>query len=113
MVVTPSEKVLPEAGPAVCVMEAPPQLSLTVGAVQVATALQAAPALRMMFPGQLAIRGAWVSLTVTLKEQVGAVPELQVTVVVPTGKNELEAGEQVIVPQSPVLEGENATMAPH
>lgn len=65
-----------------------------------------------MLAGQVML-GACVSLTVTLNEQLGAVPEVQVTVVVPTGKNELDAGEQVIVPQSPVLDGEYVTIAPH
>jgi hypothetical protein len=63
-----------------------------------------------MFPGQV-IEGGWVSLTVTVKLQTlvgwytippagslaagggGAVP-VQVTVVVPTGKNEPDAGLQ-------------------
>ena len=65
-----------------------------------------------MFAGQVML-GGWVSLTVTVNEQLGAVPEVQVTVVVPTGKNELDAGEQLIVPQSPVLDGEKPMIAPH
>ena len=44
--------------------------------------------------------GATESLTVTLNEQVSALPEasvaIQVTVVVPTGNTEPEAGLQVI-----------------
>jgi hypothetical protein len=51
-----------------------------------------------MFAGQV-IAGGWVSLTFTVKLQLGPAEVLQVTVVVPTGKNELDAGEQVTVPQ--------------
>jgi hypothetical protein len=43
-----------------------------------------------------------VSLTVTVNEQDGPLVVVQVTVVVPTGKNEPEDGEQVTVPQSTV-----------
>jgi hypothetical protein len=51
-----------------------------------------------MFAGQV-ILGGWVSTTVTVKLQLGPAVELQVTVVVPTGKKEPDAGLQVIVPQ--------------
>jgi hypothetical protein len=53
-----------------------------------------------MFAGQVIVGGC-VSLTVTVKLQVGPALLLQFTVVVPTGKNDPEAGEQVIVPQEP------------
>lgn len=49
-----------------------------------------------------------MSLTVTVNEQSGlaVVPDaLQFTVVMPTGKKEPEAGEQVTVPQSPLVVG--------
>jgi hypothetical protein len=49
--------------------------------------------------------GACVSLTVTVKLQLGPVVVLQVTVVVPLAKNEPDAGVQVIVPQLPVVVG--------
>ena len=78
--VVPTGKALPEAGPAVRTMEAPEQLSLTVGAVQVATALQEAPALRLMSLGQPAITGAVLSATVTVKEQVLVLPAASVAV---------------------------------
>ena len=52
------------------------------------------------------IVGGWVSLTVTVKVQVvGPDVAVHVTVVVPTGKNEPDAGEQVTVPQEPVVVG--------
>jgi hypothetical protein len=46
-----------------------------------------------------------MSFTVTVKEQLGPAVVVQVTVVVPTGKNEPEAGEQVTVPHVPVVVG--------
>ena len=46
-----------------------------------------------------------MSFTVTVKVQVGPAVVVQLTVVVPKGKNEPEAGEQVIVPQSPLAVG--------
>jgi hypothetical protein len=53
------------------------------------------------FGGQVML-GSCVSLTVTVKLQVARLPDesvtLQVTVVVPLGKNEPEAGEQTGVP---------------
>ena len=78
--VVPTGKALPEAGPAVCAMEAPEQLSDTVGAVQVAIALQEAPAKRLMLLGQSAITGAVLSTTVTVKEQVLVLPAASVAV---------------------------------
>jgi hypothetical protein len=48
--------------------------------------------------------GACVSLTVTLKLQVGPAELVQVTFVTPTGKKEPEARSHLIVPQ-PVPEG--------
>ena len=70
MVVVPRGKVLPEAGPAVRVMVAPEQLSVTVGEVQVATAPHEASAFRLMLIGQATITGGVLSTTVTVKEQV-------------------------------------------
>ena len=58
----------------------------------------------MMVVGQVIVGGC-VSLTVTVKLQLGPAVAVQVTVVVPTGKNEPEGGEQVIVPQVPVEVG--------
>ena len=45
-----------------------------------------------MFAGQVMV-GCVLSTTVTVKEQVEPEAELTFTVVVPTGKNEPEAGE--------------------
>jgi hypothetical protein len=56
------------------------------------------------FAGQATV-GARLSFTVTVNEQVGPALEVTLTVVVPTGKNEPEAGVEVIVPQSPEATG--------
>jgi hypothetical protein len=57
--------------------------------------------------------GGCVSLIVMVNEQLGPDVVLQVTVVVPTGKNEPDAGEQVTVPQPADAVGANVTTAPH
>ena len=50
--------------------------------------------------------GFWVSVTVTVKLQLGPALVVQVTVVTPTGKLIPDAGVQVtIAPQSPVVVG--------
>lgn len=67
----------------------------------------------VMLAGQVIV-GACVSLTVTVNEQLGPAVVVQVTVVVPFGKKEPEAGEQVIVPQLPEAVGAGyVTVAPH
>jgi hypothetical protein len=66
----------------------------------------------MIFAGQV-IAGGWVSLTVTVKEQVEPVEDEQLTFVVPFGKNEPETGEQVTVPQPVPLGAGYITTAPH
>ena len=58
--VVPMIKVLPGAGPAVCVMEAPVQLSETVGTVQDTMELSVKP-LTLMSPGQPEITGGRIS----------------------------------------------------
>ena len=78
--VTPKGKVLPGAGPVVRVMVAPVQLSVTVGAVQVAVAVQAAPWFTLMLAGQPVISGLVASTTVTVKEQVTVLPAPSVAV---------------------------------
>jgi hypothetical protein len=50
------------------------------------------------------IAGGCVSFTVTVKEQLGPLV-VQVTVVVPTGKNDPDAGLHVTVPHVPVVVG--------
>ena len=63
-------------------------------------------AVTVMLDGH-AIAGAWVSLTVTENEHDAELPDgsvaVQVTVVVPTGKNEPAAGEQETVVWPPQL----------
>src|SRR5262245_8228633 len=66
-----------------------------------------------MVLGLSVIWGASVSMTVTVKLQLVPVPLPQVTVVVPTGKNDPEAGVQLTVPQLPVTVGAKLTIAPH
>jgi len=51
------------------------------------------------------IAGGCVSLTVTVNVQLGPAEAVQVTVVVPTGKNDPDGGVQVMVPQVPELVG--------
>jgi hypothetical protein len=51
------------------------------------------------------IDGGWVSLTVTVKLQLGPAEVVQVTVVTPLSNVDPEAGVQVTVPQSPVAVG--------
>ena len=51
------------------------------------------------------IEGACVSFTVTVNEHVSVVlwpMNMQVTLVVPLGKNEPLAGEQIVPPQPPL-----------
>ena len=51
------------------------------------------------------ITGGCVSFTVIVNVQLGPATVVQVTVVVPTGKNEPDGGLQVTVPQVPVVVG--------
>ena len=102
-VVTPTGKQLPEGGLQTTVT--PGQLSDAV--VVKLTTTQGSPgfgvtAVRLH---EQVITGGCVSLTVTVNVQVGPAVLVQVTVVVPTGKNEPDAGLQVIVPQVPVEVG--------
>jgi hypothetical protein len=59
---------------------------------------------KRMFAGQVTV-GGWVSLTVTVKVQLGPAAALQVSVVVPLGKELPLAGEQVTTPQAPEVVG--------
>ena len=52
-------------------------------------------------------------MTVTVNEQFGPAVVVQLTVVVPFGKNAPEAGEQVTVPQPDVAVGAKVVTAPH
>lgn len=55
--------------------------------------------------GQVVIVGACASTTVTVKLQAGPAVVVQFTVVVPTGKNDPEDGEQITVPQPAPKDG--------
>lgn len=101
-VVVPTRKVDPEAGEQLTVAE---QLSITVGsAYDTTTPVPGFCSVRIIFAGQVMVGGC-VSLTVTVNEQLGPDVVVQVTVVVPTAKVEPEVGEQVTVPQAPVVAG--------
>ncbi len=56
------------------------------------------------FAGQVIV-GGMLSVTVTVNEQLGPPATEQVTVVTPLANDEPEAGEQVTVPQVPVVVG--------
>ena len=106
-VVVPTGKTEPEAG--VQDVVTPGQLSDAVGekvTVRLDAGGQVAAAATKMLAGQVIV-GGWVSFTLTVNVQLGPAVEVHVTVVVPTGKNEPEAGEQVIVPH-PVPTGVGA-----
>ncbi len=102
-VVVPAEKLVPEAGEQLTVK--PPQRSLATGSGNSTTSEHCpSPAFFMMFAGQVIVGGC-VSRIVTVKLHVcvGSVV-VQVTEVVPTGKNEPETGEQVVVPHIPPVD---------
>jgi hypothetical protein len=61
-------------------MVTPEQLSVTVGAVQEATAVQEPPAERLMFAGQPEITGALTSITVTVKVHCAELPMASIAV---------------------------------
>jgi hypothetical protein len=60
---------------------------------------------RVAGPAAIVVAAGVSWFTVTVKLQLGPAVVMQVTVVVPAGKNEPEAGEQVTVPQLPVVLG--------
>jgi len=96
-VVKPTAKQLPDAGVQTTLAE---QLSDAAG--EKVTVLQESPTVlvtAVMLPGQTIV-GASVSWTVTLNEQLVPDVVLQVTVDVPTGKNDPEGGTQTPVPQA-------------
>jgi hypothetical protein len=105
-VVVPTGKQEPAGGLHTAVT--PGQLSLAVGAGKFTTwhgvpgGEQTAWLVTAVWLGGQVIVGGCVSLTVTVNEQLGPPEEVQFTVVVPTGKNEPEAGEQLIVPHEPL-----------
>jgi hypothetical protein len=110
-VVVPGGKLLPEGGTHTVL--ATPQLS-DAAVLNVTTA----PPPGMGEPVDMLdgheIAGGWVSLTVTVNEQLGPAADRQFTVVVPVGKNEPPGGLQTTAPQSPVVPGAGKlTTAPH
>ena len=58
----------------------------------------------MIFAGQVIV-GFCASTTVTVNEQLGPAEDVAVTVVVPTGKNDPDAGLVITVPQLPFVDG--------
>jgi hypothetical protein len=101
-VVVPTGNIDPDAGEQT--VEAPGQFSPGTGVVKVTTMLlrggQVSAVTAVIFCGQLIV-GACVSFTVTVNEQVAVLPPasvaVQVTVVVPMGKGDPEAGEHMAV----------------
>ena len=99
-VVMPTGKNEPDAG--LDTIVTPGQLSVAVG-VKVTNAPHRLGSLPLtIFAGQVTT-GACVSFTLTVNVQVAPEADVDVTVVVPTGKNEPDAGDEVIAPQKPVL----------
>lgn len=103
-VVVPTGKHVPDGGVQVAVT--PGQLSEAVGGGKVTTTqvCPGAGVTAVMLGGHVMLGGC-VSLTVMVKGQLAPPVSVQVTVVVPTGKNEPEGGEHVTVPQVPLVVG--------
>ena len=102
-VVTPTGKQVPEGGLQTTVT--PGQLSVAVDVKLTTTQGSPGVGVTAVRLHEQVITGGCVSLTVTVNVQVGPAVLVQVTVVVPTGKNEPDAGAQVIVPQVPLEVG--------
>ena len=103
-VVVPFGNVEPEDGVHTGV-PTPEQLSVAVAVKVTAAALHWPASLDwMIFAGHVST-GACASLIVTVKLQLGDAPAVQVTVVTPLRKVDPETGEQVTVPQLPVVVG--------
>jgi hypothetical protein len=114
-VVMPFGKAEPDGG--VQSVVAPEQLSVVVGVKVTIAEHTFGSVFLVIFAGQVTT-GACVSLTVTVNEQVVEVPSslcpVTTTVVVPTGKNDPDAGLALTTPQFPVKVGAGKlTMAPH
>jgi hypothetical protein len=110
--VLPTGNVDPEAGTQET--DEPGQFSPTAGGAKVTIALVAPGAASVwMLSGQV-IDGACVSLTVTLKLQLGPAAVVTVTRVVPFGKKEPDGGVSVTAPHVPPVVGAGRfTTAPH
>lgn len=105
-VVVPTGRIDPEGGLQTVVT--PGQLSEAVGGGKVTTAVvgtgQVCATTAVTLLGQVIVGGC-VSTTVIVKLQLAPAVVVQVMVVVPTGKKDPEAGEQLTVPQSPLVNG--------
>jgi hypothetical protein len=101
VVVVPTGNALPLGG--VQAVVTPGQLSLAAGGGKV-TIVVCVVVCMLMFAGHV-IEGGCVSKTVVVNVQLGPAVVLQVMVVVPTGKNDPDGGEQVTVPQAPPVVG--------
>src|SRR5690242_9658793 len=93
-VVTPTGNDVPDGGAHASVT--PAQLSDALAMKFTAATHEPAGVCATTFDGQ-AIDGSWVSLTVTVKLQLGPALAVHVTVVTPTAKNEPDAGAHVTV----------------
>jgi hypothetical protein len=103
-VVTPFGNVAPEGG--VQIVVAPEQLSVAV-TLKVTLEAEHWPesVVRTRFAGQATASGC-VSLTVTVnKQSAPGLVVVQLTIVLPTEKNEPDGGVQVTGPQSPLAVG--------
>ena len=100
--VVPSGKRLPDAGTEVTTT--PGQLSEAVGAKLTVAPQSPGVLLTVIFAGQVIVGGC-TSFTLTVNVQLGPAKVEAVTVVVPTGKKDPEAGEVVTVPQAPFVTG--------
>jgi hypothetical protein len=100
IVVVPIGRQEPDGGTQATVT--PGQLSVAGGFGNVATLHPPEPIAKTLV-GHVIVGGC-VSLTVTVNEH-GEPPPEQVTVVVPTGKNDPEGGVQVTVPHAPEVVG--------
>jgi hypothetical protein len=100
--VVPTGNIEPEGGMHVTV-GVPGQLSVAAGVVKLTAVLVANGhdgCAVIVIPGQFGNTGGVLSTTVTLNEQLGPFV-VQVTSVIPTGKNDPDAGLQATVPHPP------------
>jgi hypothetical protein len=110
-VVTPNGNSDPDAGDTF--VEARPQLSVNTGAEKFTTALLWLTGTFVTMFAEQVMLGACVSFTAIVKLQFVPFAEVHVTRLVPFGKNEPDAGEQLTAPQFPLVLGKKLTTAPH
>jgi hypothetical protein len=101
-VVVPVGNRLPEAG--TLVTTTPGQLSVAVALKFTIAPHMPVVLLTVIFAGQV-ITGGCASITVTVNEQIPPPGSVAVTVVVPRGKNEPDAGVDVTGPHTPLVVG--------